>query len=75
MEERNYFEMLGVEFDPPDNIKKIKAAFEDWKKRLTTEQNTAVDAQRLSEIKEDLAMSGSIENLIDNPILRTQDVC
>ena len=70
MEERNYFEMLGVEFDPPDNIKKIKAAFEEWKKRLTTEQNTTVDAQRLNEIKEELAMSTYIATMIDNPRLR-----
>ena len=62
--------MLGVEFDPPDNIKKIKAAFEDWKKRLTTEQNTTVDVQRLSEIKEDLAMSNYIATIIDNPKFR-----
>ena len=67
LEEKNYFEILGLEFDPPDNIKKIKTAFEDWKKKLTAEQNTTVDAQRLNEIKRELAMSNSIENMIADP--------
>ncbi|MBR1398158.1 MAG: zinc ribbon domain-containing protein [Selenomonadaceae bacterium] len=70
MAKRNCFEMLGVEFDPPDNIKKIKAAFEDWKKRLTTEQNTTVDSTRLNEIREELAMSNYIATIIDNPKFR-----
>ena len=62
--------MLGVEFDPPDNIRKIKSAFEEWKKKLTTEQNTTVDPQRLNEIREELAMSSSIATMIDNPNFR-----
>ena len=64
------FEMLGIEFDPPDNTKKIKAAFDEWKKRLTTEQNTTVDVQRLNEIKEQLAMSDKIIMLIENQRIR-----
>ena len=67
---RNFFEMLGLEFDPPENPKKIRAVFDEWKKKLTAEQNTTVDATRLSEIKEELAMSGSIETVIENPNLR-----
>lgn len=70
---RNCFEMLGVEFDPPDNVKKIKAAFEEWKKRLTIEQNTTVDAQRLNEIREELSMSGYISTVIDNPKIREME--
>ena len=49
MAKRNIFEMLGLEFDPPDNLKKIRTAYENWKKRLTTEQNTTVDPARLAE--------------------------
>lgn len=63
--------MLGVEFDPPDNIRKIKIAFDQWKKRLTDEQNTTVDNARLAKIREELAMSDSIANIIDNPKLRS----
>ena len=62
--------MLGVEFDPPDNIRKIKIAFEQWKKRLMDEQNTTVDSVRLEKIREELAMSDTISTIIDNPKLR-----
>ena len=64
--------MLGVEFDPPDNIRKIKIAFDQWKKRLIDEQNTTVDSARLEKIREELAMSDSIANIIDNPQLRSR---
>ena len=65
--------MLGVEFDPPDNIRKIKLAFEQWKKRLADEQNTTVDNVRLAKIKEELAMSDTIATIIDNPKLRAHE--
>ena len=72
MAKRNIFEMLGLEFDPPDNVKKIRAAYDNWKKRLTTEQNTTVDPTRLAKIREELElqMDGSIARIIDNPKLR-----
>ncbi len=71
MAKQNFFEMLGVDFDPPDNIKKIKAAFEDWKKRLTVEQNTSVDSQRRNEIAAEITtMSNVMAAMIDNPHLR-----
>ena len=70
MARRNIFEMLGLEFDPPDNLKKIRAAYENWKKRLTTEQNTTVDTGRLAEIKSELEMDYYILQVIENPKLR-----
>ena len=65
--------MLGVEFDPPDNIRKIRLAFEQWKKRLTDEQNTTVDSTRLAKIREELAMSDTVSTIIDNPKLRARE--
>ena len=62
--------MLGLEFDPPDNLRKIRAAYENWKKRLTAEQNTTVDPGRLSEIKSELEMDNYIAQVIENPKLR-----
>lgn len=64
--------MLGLEFDPPDNVKKIRAAYDAWKKRLTTEQNTSVDPARLAKIREELElqMDGYIARVLENPILR-----
>ena len=70
MAKRNIFEMLGLEFDPPDNLKKIRAAYENWKKRLTAEQNTTVDSTRLAEIKSELEMENYISMVIENPKLR-----
>ncbi len=72
MAKRNIFEMLGLEFDPPDNVKKIRVAYDAWKKRLTTEQNTSVDPARLAKIREELElqMDGYIARVLENPILR-----
>lgn len=70
MSRRNIFEMLGLEFDPPDNLRKIRAAYANWKKRLTAEQNTTVDPGRLAEIKSELEMDNYIAQVIENPKLR-----
>ena len=69
----NIFEMLGLEFDPPDNLKKIRAAYESWKKKLTAEQNTTVDPSRLQIIKSELAMDNYILQTIENPRLRHRE--
>ncbi|MBR4151416.1 MAG: zinc ribbon domain-containing protein [Selenomonadaceae bacterium] len=73
MAKRNIFEMLGLEFDPPDNIKKIRAAYDNWKKRLTAEQNTTVDPTRLAAIREELQMDGYISLTLDNPRFRQRE--
>ena len=73
MAQRNIFEMLGLEFDPPDNLKKIRAAYETWKKKLTSEQNTTVDPNRLEIIKSELAMENYIAQVIENPRLRQHE--
>ena len=68
---KNFFEILGADFDPPDNIKKIKTVFEEWKKRLTIEQNTTVDAQRRNEIAEEItSMDNLMTTITDNPRFR-----
>ena len=75
MPKQNIFEMLGLEFDPPDNVKKIRAAYDAWKKRLTSEQNTTVDPTRLAKIREELElqMDGYIARIINNPALRHKE--
>ena len=73
MAKRNIFEMLGLEFDPPDNVKKIRAAYENWKKRLTAEQNTTVDPTRLAAIREELQMDNYIALTLDNPRYRQRE--
>jgi len=70
---RNIFEMLGLEFDPPDKDKKIRAAYDAWKKRLTAEQNTTVDPTRLAAIRAELQMDGYIALTIENPRFRQRE--
>ena len=65
--------MLGLEFDPPDKDKKIRAAYDAWKKRLTSEQNTTVDPTRLAEIRSELQMDGYIALTIENPRFRQRE--
>lgn len=65
--------MLGLEFDPPDNLRKIRAAYEKWKKKLTAEINTTVDQNRLSVIKSELDAENYIEQVIENPRLRLHE--
>ena len=65
--------MLGLEFDPPDNVRKIRAAHDAWKKRLTAEQNTTVDPTRLAQIRDELQMDDYISLTMDNPRFRQQE--
>ena len=65
--------MLGLEFDPPDTLKKIRAAHENWKKRLTAELNTSVEPGRLNVIKSELAMEDYIVQIIENARLRQRE--
>jgi len=65
--------MLGLEFDPPDNVKKIRAAHAAWKKRLIAEQNTTVDPARLNQIRDELQMDEYISLTIDNPRFRQHE--
>ena len=73
MANKNIFEMLGLEFDPPDNLKKIRAAYENWQKRLNAELNTTVDPNRAEEIKSELAMDNYILQTIENARLRQRE--
>ena len=73
MANKNIFEMLGLEFDPPDNLKKIRAAYENWEKRLNAELNTTVDTNRAEEIKAELAMDNYISQTIENARLRQRE--
>ena len=65
--------MLNLEFDPPDSLKKIRAAYENWKKRLTAELNTTVEPTRIGVIKSELAMDNYIAQIIENARLRQRE--
>ncbi len=73
MANKNIFEMLNLEFDPPDSLKKIRAAHEKWKKNLTSEMNTTVETARLNVIKAELAMDNYVVQIIENARLRQRE--
>lgn len=55
MERRNYFEMVGLEFDPPEkNLRKIQKAIEIWKKETEKIIANDVDNSRNIILKKEL---------------------
>lgn len=65
MERRNYFEILGLEFDPPEkNPKKIEKAIEEWQKRLQDLIANETNEVRRTAIKAELALKEDIEKTL-----------
>lgn len=68
MERRNYFEMLGLDFDPPEkNDRKIQQAIAAWKKRTEDMLANETIATRRSVLSAELDLHDNIvETLKDN---------
>jgi tetratricopeptide (TPR) repeat protein len=68
MERRNYFEMLGLDFDPPEkNDRKIQQAIAAWKKRTEDMLANETIATRRSVLSDELDLHDNIvEILKDN---------
>ena len=57
LERRNYFEILGLEFDPPERSpRKIEQAVGDWKKRTQEMLANESDSARRAALSEELAL-------------------
>lgn len=57
MERRNYFEMLGLDFDPPEkNEERIQQAIAAWKKRTEDLLANEVNETRRSELSAELGL-------------------
>lgn len=57
MDRKNYFEILGLEFDPPEkNQRRINKAIEDWKKRTEDLLANESDDSRRRMLTEELAL-------------------
>lgn len=68
MERRNYFEMLGLDFDPPEkNDRRIQQAIATWKKRTEDMLANETIASRRSVLSAELDLHDNIvETLKDN---------
>ena len=68
MERRNYFEMLGLDFDPPEkNDRAIQKAIAAWKKRTEDMLGSEDDKVRRSVLSAELDLHDNIvETLKDN---------
>ena len=63
MERRNYFDMLGLDFDPPEkNDRKVQQAIAAWKKRTEDMLANETIATRRSELSAELAL---YDNLVE----------
>lgn len=61
MDRRNYFEMLGLEFDPPEkNERKIEQAIAAWKKQTEDLLGGATDPARRAVLTAELALHDSM---------------
>lgn len=68
MERKNYFEILGIEFDPPEKKPQvIKKAIETWEKRTQDLLANETVSTRRTAIMEELALKADMEKtLADN---------
>ena len=74
MERRNYFEMLGLDFDPPEkNERKIQQAIAAWKKRTEDMLANETIASRRSTLSAELDLYDNIlETLKENKTRNTE---
>ena len=74
MERRNYFEILGLEFDPPEkNLRKIQKAIEIWKKETEKIIANDVDNSRNIILKKELTYYEDMVKVLSDLKLRNQE--
>lgn len=74
MERRNYFEMVGLEFDPPEkNLRKIQKAIEIWKKETEKIIANDVDNSRNIILKKELTYYEDMVKVLSDLKLRNQE--
>lgn len=71
MERKNYFELLGLDFDPPEkNDPKIKKAIAAWKQRTEDLLANETSASRRTALNEELSLHGDIVALMSDKTAR-----
>ncbi|GAA6396227.1 hypothetical protein [Solibaculum mannosilyticum] len=74
MERKNYFEMLGLDFDPPErNERKMQLALDNWKKRMEDMLANETIATRRTAISDELSQYNAISDLLKDTKLRNQE--
>ena len=68
MNRRNYFEILGLEFDPPEkNQRRIDKAIDEWKKRIEDILANETDRIRRANLSDELSLHDDmVETLREN---------
>lgn len=65
MERRNYFEILGLEFDPPEKKPQvIKKAIAEWEKRTQDRLANETSGTRRAALQEELALRSDMETIL-----------
>jgi hypothetical protein len=65
MARRNYFEILGLEFDPPEkNARRIEKAIEEWEKRINDRIANASDGKEQAELRNELALKSDMQAVL-----------
>ena len=74
MERKNYFEMLGLDFDPPErNERRIQLALDSWKKRMEDMLANETISTRRTAISDELSQYSAIAELMKDTKLRNQE--
>ena len=74
MARRNYFDILGLDFDPAEsNKKKIEAAIARWKAVKENELNNATDMGIRQALHDELAMEKDIRDVLSTPKTRNPE--
>ncbi len=74
MERKNYFEMLGLDFDPPErNERRIQLALDSWKKRMEDMLANETISTRRAAISDELSQYSAIAELMKDTKLRNQE--
>lgn len=74
MARRNYFELLGLDFDPPEgNKRRIEKAIETWEITLSSQLGSETDSVRRGKLKEELDLKGDMSAVMGDPKRRKME--
>ena len=74
MERRSYFEMLGLEFDPPEkNERKVQQAIKAWKERVSDLLANETDDGRRSALSAELGLYDDMVETLKNSKLKNAE--
>ena len=74
MTRKNYYEILGLQFDPPEkNERRIAKAIEEWEKRVNDGIANATDGKEQKNLRDELALKSDIVALFKDNKLKNAE--